>query len=148
MLFRSGPGVRHDSGAEAGGDVPIYYDPLISKLSVWGADRPQAIARMRRALREYEVRGIRTTLPFFTWMLEQPAFSTAEFHTGTLDELLQQRQGAPFGEAVPSLGEVAAIAAVLIQLRAGQAGTTRHQAAPLADASLWKSIARREALRG
>ena len=143
-----GPGVRHDSGAEAGADVPIYYDPLISKLSVWGADRPQAIARMRRALREYEVRGIRTTLPFFTWMLEQPAFSTAEFHTGTLDELLQQRQGAPFAEADPSLSEVAAIAAVLIRLQAGQAGTTQHQAAPVADASSWKSIARREALRG
>ena len=143
-----GPGVRHDGGAEAGSDVPIYYDPLISKLSVWGADRQQAIARMRRALREYEVRGIRTTLPFFTWMLEQPAFSTAEFHTGTLDELLQQRQGAPFVEADPSLSEVAAIAAVLIRLQAGPVGPMSHQASPVADASSWKAIARLEALRG
>ncbi len=91
-----GPGVRDDSGVEAGGEVPIYYDPLISKLVAWGADRAQAIARMQRALREYEVRGIQTTVPFFAWMLRQPAFVDATFHTGYLDELLQQRQGAPF----------------------------------------------------
>ena len=51
---------------------------------------------MKRALREYEVFGIRTTVPFFRWMLAQPAFEAAKFHTAYLDELLQQRQGAPF----------------------------------------------------
>ena len=143
-----GPGVRHDGGAEAGGEVPIYYDPLISKLSVWGTDRPQAIGRMRRALREYDVRGIKTTLPFFAWMFEQPAFSAADFHTGTLDELLQQREGASFAEADPSLEEVAAIAAVIVRLHADSAGVASHQASPTADASPWKTGARLEALRG
>jgi acetyl-CoA carboxylase biotin carboxylase subunit len=108
-----GPFVRDDSGAEAGGEVPIFYDPLISKLSVWGSDRPQAIARMQRALREYDVRGIRTTVPFFRWMLAQRPFQDGEFHTATLDELLQQREGEPFSTPDEDDEEVAAIAAAL-----------------------------------
>ena len=66
----AGPGVRDDSGVYEGWEVPIYYDPLISKLVAWGATREEAIARMRRALGEYHVGGIRTTIPFF------PPFST------------------------------------------------------------------------
>jgi len=108
-----GPWVRDDSGAEPGADVPIYYDPLISKLSVWGTDRSQATARMRRALREYDVRGIRTTVPFFRWMLDQPAFEAAAFHTGYLDEVLQQRQGEPFETLSEDEQDVAALAAAL-----------------------------------
>jgi acetyl-CoA carboxylase biotin carboxylase subunit len=98
-----GPGIRDDSGAEAGGQVPIFYDPLVSKLIAWGADRPQAVARMRRALCEYEVHGIRTTLGFFRWMLRQPAFVEGAFHTEYLDELLQQRRGTAFTERDLSL---------------------------------------------
>ena len=65
-----GPGIRRDDGgATPGLDVPIYYDPLIAKLSSWGGDRHQAIARMARALGEYEVRGIKTSIPFFRWLL-------------------------------------------------------------------------------
>ena len=97
MRVPSGPGIRDDSGVEAGAEIPIFYDPLISKLVAWGGDRREAIARMQRALREYDILGIRTTVPFFRWMLAQPAFETAAFHTGYLDELLQRRQGEPFG---------------------------------------------------
>ena len=107
----SGPGIRDDGWAETGTDVPIFYDPLISKLIAWGEDRPQAIARMRRALMEYEIRGIRTSLPFFHWMLRQPAFLEAQFHTEFLDELLQRRGDEGFSDIDPSLEEVAAIAA-------------------------------------
>ena len=109
----AGPGIRDDSGVEPGGDVPIFYDPLISKLVAWGDDRPQAIARMLRALSEYEVGGIRTSLEFFRWMLRQPAFLQAELHTGLLDELLQQRSAPPFFERDPSLEEVALVAAAI-----------------------------------
>src|SRR5438094_1937931 len=70
----SGPGIRDDSGATEGLDVPIFYDPLISKLIAWAEDRPQAIARMRRALGEYLVTGIRTTVPFFTWLFAPTEF--------------------------------------------------------------------------
>jgi acetyl-CoA carboxylase, biotin carboxylase subunit len=139
-----GPGVRDDSGAEAGGEVPIYYDPLISKLATWGADRRQAIARMQRALREYEVRGIKTTVPFFVWMLQQPAFADAAFHTGYLDEVLQQRQGTPFVTADASLEEVAAIAAALVSdFRPKPDAIEKNRAA----ASVWKARARVEGLR-
>jgi acetyl-CoA carboxylase biotin carboxylase subunit len=141
-----GPGIRDDSGAEGGGEVPIYYDPLISKLSAWGIDRTQAVARMRRALREYEIRGIRTTVPFFLWMLDQPAFATADFHTGYLDELLQQRQGTPFVRAETSQEEVAAIAAACLAVAGqGKGGTAKGDAA---QGSRWHTRARLEGLRG
>jgi acetyl-CoA carboxylase biotin carboxylase subunit len=135
-----GPGVRDDSGAEPGGEVPIYYDPLVSKLVTWGADREQATARMLRALREYEVRGIKTTVPFFLWMLQQPAFVNAAFHTGYLDEVLQQRQGTPFLETETSLEEVATIAAALVSAsrRPPERAVTRSE---------WRSLARVEGLR-
>ena len=68
---------------------------------------------MKRALREYRVVGIRTTVPFFRWMLDQPAFRAGAFHTGSLDELLQQRQGEPFVVADEAEEDAAAIAAAL-----------------------------------
>ena len=108
-----GPWVRDDSGAETQSDVSIDYDPLISKLAVWGTDRAQTVARLKRALREYRVLGIRTTVPFFRWILDQPFFHAGAFHTGSLDELLQQRQGAPFEIADGAEEDVAAITAAL-----------------------------------
>ncbi len=135
-----GPGIRDDGGADEGGEVPIYYDPLISKLVALGEDRPEAIARMDRALREYEVLGIRTTVPFFRWMLAQPAFLDGNFHTGYLDELLQQRQGEPFIIPDEDSDEVAAIAAALHAV-------SREDTRPAAN-SAWTRGARLEALRG
>jgi acetyl-CoA carboxylase biotin carboxylase subunit len=125
--------------------VPVFYDPLISKLIAWGADRPQAIARMRRALMEYEVRGIRTSLPFFQWMLRQPSFVSAEFHTEFLDELLQRRAGEGFSDIDPSLEEVAAIAACIADVE--DAGPDRPEVGSSVH-SAWKDRARVEGLRG
>jgi acetyl-CoA carboxylase biotin carboxylase subunit len=135
-----GPGVRDDSGVEAGEEVPIYYDPLVSKLVTWGADRQQAIARMQRALREYDVRGIRTTVPFFKWMLRQSSFAEAQFHTGYLDEVLQQRQGAAFLTGESSFEEVAAIAAAVTS-------ASRAARPNAAVRSEWQARARVEGLR-
>ena len=153
-----GPGIRDDSAAEAGGEVPIHYDALISKLTAWGADRPQALARMKRALREYEVRGIRTTVPFFSWILEEPAFERAEFHTGYLDEVLQQRQGTPFVTADAAREEVAAIAAAIVRLKpeatpvllpeGGSHATPGASAFRRTEPSAWARLARQEGLRG
>ena len=152
-----GPGIRDDSGAESGAEVPIYYDPLISKLAAWGPDRAQALARMKRALREYEILGIHTTVLFFRWVLDQPAFETAAFHTGYLDEVLQQRQGEPFVTADKEEEEVAAIAAALhafarLASAEGRATARRHATEELkivesrATAG-WKRRARIEGLR-
>jgi acetyl-CoA carboxylase biotin carboxylase subunit len=149
----NGPGIRDDSGVEVGSDIPIFYDPLLSKLVSWGEDRAHATVRMRRALDEYEVRGIRTTLPFFKWLLARPEFVEARFHTGFLDELLQQRAGEPFGAADPSFEEVAAVAACLVEASHSPqavAQATRSIQAPQQMGPVvrgWKARARIEGLR-
>ena len=96
LTVPGGPGIRDDSGVEVGFEVPIYYDSMISKLVAWGGDREQARHRMLRALGEYHVGGIPTTLPFFRWMLEQPAFVSGELDTTMLDAELERRAGEPF----------------------------------------------------
>ena len=143
-----GPGVRDDSGATEGLDVPIFYDPLISKLITWGDDRTQALARMRRALREYEVHGIKTTLPFFRWALDDPDFLAGRFDTTFIDRTLAARAGAPFDTASPDDETLAAIAAAMHQVLAGptQARAGVARAASVAP-SRWRAQARAEALR-
>jgi acetyl-CoA carboxylase biotin carboxylase subunit len=143
----SGPGIRDDGGAEAGGDVPIYYDPMISKLIAWGADRPQAIARMRRALGEYEVLGIKTTIPFFRWMLEQPDFVNGRFHTSYLDEVLRARAGEPFTSADEERVDVAAIAAAIRHVLRLTPQNPWNRVNALNPMNPWKARARAEGLR-
>jgi acetyl-CoA carboxylase biotin carboxylase subunit len=81
----NGPYVRDDSGVYEGSEISVFYDPMISKLIVWGADRAEAFARMRRALDEYQVRGIRTNLPFHRRMFRHPQFAAGEYDTGFID---------------------------------------------------------------
>ncbi len=77
-----GPYVRNDSGCYEGAEIPVHYDPMISKLVVWGDDRPRALARMRRALDEYQVRGIETNLAFHRRCVRQAAFVAGDYDTG------------------------------------------------------------------
>ncbi len=79
-----GPWVRVDSGVYAGYEVPIHYDPMVAKLICWGADREEAISRSIRALREYRVRGIRTSIPFFEAILRDEDFKRGDYSTGFL----------------------------------------------------------------
>jgi acetyl-CoA carboxylase biotin carboxylase subunit len=142
----AGPGIRDDSGVASGFEVPIFYDSMISKLVAWGDDRPQAIARMRRALGEYEVRGIKTTIPFFTWLLETDDFLAARFDTTTLDRELAPRAGRPFVDVPPAAEDVAIVAVALF--RAAQPSrSSAATGAANAPASAWLQAARREALR-
>jgi acetyl-CoA carboxylase biotin carboxylase subunit len=148
----AGPGIRDDSGFEAGDEVPVFYDALISKLVASGADRPQAVARMRRALAEYDVRGIRTTVPFFRWLLDQPLFLDAAFHTEFLDTLLQHRRGTSFSAPESSLREVALSAAAIYASRAAlpvESGFSRITVAASSGVkAAWPRQARVESLRG
>ena len=137
-----GPGVRDDSGAYEGGEVPIYYDPMISKLITWGETRTDALARMRRALTEYEVRGIKTTIPFFQWVLEDDDFIAGRFDTGFIDRKLGGRSGVPLREPDADHYELAAIAAAIAQMT--RATTTA--VAPSTPASRWKDQARSDAV--
>jgi acetyl-CoA carboxylase biotin carboxylase subunit len=78
----AGPYVRDDGGVYQGAAVPAEYDPRISKLSVWGPNREAALARMRRALREYVVTGISTNLSFHERLLQHPRFIAGDYDTG------------------------------------------------------------------
>jgi acetyl-CoA carboxylase biotin carboxylase subunit len=141
----AGPGIRNDSGIETGLDVPLFYDPMLAKLVVWGEDRAAALARLRRALAEYRIDGIRTTVPFFRWLVEQPEFAAARFHTTYLDEVLRGRNGESFDAATADIEDIAAIAAVLhTVLSAPTVGTpVDHDTRP---AQRWKAQARAEGL--
>lgn len=136
-----GPGVRDDSGAYDGGEVPIFYDPMISKLVTWGDTRNDALARMRRALAEYEVRGIKTTIPFFQWVLEDEDFKAGRFDTGFIDRKLGARDGNPLRVPDREQEEMAVIAAALAQMvRIPTSAGPAHE-------SRWRATGRVEALR-
>jgi len=85
-----GPGVRNENGVYAGYNVPLFYDPMLSKLVCHAATRAEAIARTRRALGEYRVEGIQTTIPFFSFLMQHPDFASANFDTGFIDRLLPE----------------------------------------------------------
>jgi acetyl-CoA carboxylase biotin carboxylase subunit len=108
----AGPGVRRDSGVYEGWTVPLEYDPLLSKVAVWGTERAEAIARMKRALGEYEIFGIKTNIPFFRRLLEHPEFVAGRLDTGLIDRLLA---AGLMEEGPPSIEEerVAMLAAAL-----------------------------------
>ena len=80
-----GPGVRVDTGIYEGFDVPIHYDPMLAKLIVWGEDRAQAIARSKRALREFTLHGPVHNLPFHLWALNQPSFVDGTYTTAFVE---------------------------------------------------------------
>ena len=79
-----GPWIRVDTYVYQGATVPIHYDPMVAKLVVWGADRTECIQRSMRALREYRVRGVRTSIPFFRALLADPDFAAGDVDTGFL----------------------------------------------------------------
>jgi len=86
FLPPDGPGVRCDSGVEAGDEISIHYDPMIAKLLTWGRDRSEAIARMKRALSEFEISGVKTSVPFHLHLLAKPAFVEGAVHVNHVDE--------------------------------------------------------------
>ena len=114
----SGPGVRDDSGVYAGYTVPRHYDTLLAKLIVWAADRNAAVARMARALAEYEVVGVKTTIPVLERIMADEEFRAGRLSTAFLDRLLPGLQ-AETGRH----GDIAIIAATLAQYRRARAST-------------------------
>ena len=103
----NGPGIRDDSGVVAGDEVSIYYDPMISKLAVWGRTRAEAIDRMRRALDEYAVGGIKTTLPFFREIVRDEEFIAGRLDTGFISRFNERRRerGSELGHAGSPAGQ-------------------------------------------
>jgi acetyl-CoA carboxylase biotin carboxylase subunit len=141
LVSAGGPGIRTDSGVYQDWTVPLEYDPLIAKLIAWGATRQEAMDRLRRALRECLVAGIKTTLPFFRRLLEQPAFAAGELDTGFIE-----RMQAATGPAAEGPGEdLAAVAAALHEIRRATAANGQPR---VAAESPWKTAGRQRLLRG
>jgi acetyl-CoA carboxylase biotin carboxylase subunit len=115
LLCPSGPGIRHDSGIYEGWTVPVDYDPLLSKLIGYGSDREQTIGRLRRALSEYFVGGIKTNISLFRRLLEDANFQAGNVDTGSLDRLLLA-QIPPAGRDSRENSEIAAIAAGIFEM--------------------------------
>ena len=137
----SGPGIRVDSGIYQGWDVPIEYDPLLAKLIGYGENREQAIGRLRRALPEYVIAGVRTNLPLFQRILSDQEFIAGKTDTGYLTRLQERSRS----EAGQSGKEIAVIAAgIFYALNSGKDGEIPI---PSAVASNWRRVARAEALR-
>jgi acetyl-CoA carboxylase biotin carboxylase subunit len=145
LVQPSGPGIRDDSGVDEGFTVPVFYDSMISKLVAWAPDRSQAIERMRRALAEYQIEGVKTTLPFFRWMLRQPTFLEGNVDTAFLDQLLADRQRGSFSVVTSEIEEQVVLAAAVHTFLTTQ--NKSYESLPLQDSGIWHRIARRESLR-
>ena len=131
----AGPWVREDSGAYEGYTVPRWYDTLVAKLIVWGADRPAAIDRMIRALSEYTVVGVRTTIPALQRIVAHP-----DFRAGRLSTALLERVWPGPASSERRLAPIAVIAAVLAEYE--RARRVAVSVDTPADTGAWRSGAR------
>ncbi len=102
-----GGGVRDDGGIYEGSEISIYYDPMISKFAVYGRNREEAIGRMRRALGEYEVGGIKTTLPFFREVVEDEEFIEGKLDTGFIERFIERRKKVEIDNVVEDMALIA-----------------------------------------
>jgi acetyl/propionyl-CoA carboxylase alpha subunit len=116
----TGPGVRVESGIFEGFEVSLYYDPLIAKLVVWGETRGETILRMRRALKEYRIMGIKTTIPFYEQLLNSTRFIGGQF-----DTTFVENRFTPVEEEKEHHKEAAVIVAALLAHRDRQRTVVR-----------------------
>jgi acetyl-CoA carboxylase biotin carboxylase subunit len=140
MTIPSGPGVRVDSGVTTGDAITPYYDPMIAKLICWGETRGEAILRMRRALSEYRILGVKTNIPFHQHLMDSTRFIAGQFDTNFVEERFSMEVQSDFRP------EVAAILATLV------AHEARQKAAQVVgrnerDISNWKLIGRWDRMR-
>jgi len=119
-----GPGVRDDGGAYSGCAISSHYDPLISKLSVWAPTRERAIRKMRRALSEYVVTGIRTNLAFHEKLLAHPEFVAGQYDTGFLERETAALVGTH--SVAPDQRRAVAVAVAVAVSRMERASTGAH----------------------
>jgi len=148
----SGPGVRWDGGIEAGSEIGLYYDPMLAKLIVWGADREQAVKRMRRALVDLIIQGVETSRDFHVRVMDDD-----EFRRGVIDIQWLERRLPSLLERPPSkeFVRVAAIAGALLAERDRSAravarsdpatGASARKGSTASDS--WTQAARIEGLR-
>jgi len=131
LQMPSGPGIRVDLGIYQGYTVPIDYDPIIAKVIAWGRNRQEAILRMNRALQEFVVKGVRTTIPFHRWLVNNPSFMKGDFDTTFVDqEYLRKRR-----EQKDSFWETACMAAAIRSHQKDQKGIGHEYKIKIGDAT-------------
>ena len=130
-----GPGVRDDSGMYEGFEIPIYYDPIISKLVAWGKDRAEAIARMKRALAEYVVTGVKTTIPFHIRVMNNRHFIEGNFDTNFIDGVFFKEE-----EGRKLANEEVALVTAAIQVFTGERkrAVAQQPGEAVGPVSMWK----------
>jgi len=150
LVYRppDGIGVRVDGGVYQGATVTVNYDPMVAKLVVWGRDRAESLDRLRRALEEFVVKGIKTSIPFHLRVLQHEKFIEGKYDTGFIDQYMDGGKGGPTvdpGEARRVAHMLAAIAAY----RRDKARSERAAHRPSGGAAEpWKEFARRSQMRG
>jgi len=136
-ILPTGPGVRVDTGVYAGYTVSPYYDSLLTKLICYGESRGEALLRMRRALEDYRLIGVKTTIPFHQKLLDSHRFMAGKFTTRFLDEDFH------VADKPPTNPRIAAILATLVAHQQGQQ-TAHIQQHNVRDTSNWKWVGRWE----
>ncbi len=139
----TGPGIRIESGVYVGMDVGLYYDPMIAKLIAYGENRAEAILRLRRALMEYRIAGVKTSIPFHLGLVDTPRFQWGQFDTRFLET-----HAPPVTEDIDEKRQIAAIvSALLLHQRGQQAVTLGHDDARTGGVSTWRKAALLNSLR-
>jgi acetyl-CoA carboxylase biotin carboxylase subunit len=142
MTIPSGPGVRVDTGVYPGFEITPYYDPMIAKLIVWGETRAQAILRMRRALEEYRILGVRTNIPFHQTLMDSTRFLGGQYDTRFVEERFSMEEDE---SERASHAEIAAILATLVAHHQTQLAAQIVKRGAR-DTSNWKWLSRWERL--
>ncbi|MCZ6766393.1 MAG: acetyl-CoA carboxylase biotin carboxylase subunit [bacterium] len=141
LVLPQGPGVRNENSIYPGYEIPVYYDPMIGKVIVWGEDRPTAIRRCLRALAEYQLDGVKTNLEFLTWAVESDAFADGLYDTGFIE-----REFSPDSLSTgPEDIELATIAASITAYK--HARRLNIDSVEITRENVWRRIARMEGLR-
>ncbi|HEY58521.1 MAG TPA: acetyl-CoA carboxylase biotin carboxylase subunit [Anaerolineae bacterium] len=143
VILPTGPGVRVDTGVYPGMEITPYYDPLISKVIVWGETRGHAILRLRRALEEYKIVGVRTNIPFHQNLIEQHRFIAGSFDTRFVEERFSMEEADSIREVHP---DIAALLATLVAHREAERAARIIRPAKR-DTSNWKWYGRWERIR-
>jgi len=144
LRLPAGPGVRVDTALQAGDEISLHYDAMIAKLLAWGRDRDEAIRRMRRALLEFQVAGIRTTIPFHVELMGREDFAAGRFDIAWVDRTLPDLTSKL--EADGDGAVAAAIAAALMAFERSGAGAAAGRPAP--GLSPWAEAGRRAQMSG
>jgi acetyl-CoA carboxylase biotin carboxylase subunit len=133
-----GPGIREDAGVEQGNEISLYYDPMVSKLCSWAQTREEAIERMKRALLEYQISGIKTTIPFCLMVMDHKAFLDGKYDTKFVDRYMEEMFEKEADKEV-----LAALSAAVIHLNELE---RHHMEIERTDDSEWKKAGKRRAI--